>query len=100
MSRRRVCLFGLSADPPTAAHVGMAGTLCQQGDFDEIRMMPVYQHQFSVSLTISENNHFYLFQWLSQEALRVCVVCCWPKVKDFALDDIYVSINSCTDSVP
>ena len=81
MSRRRVCLFGLSADPPTAAHVGMVGTLCQQGDFDEIRMMPVYQHQFSVSLTNRENNHDYLFKWLSQDGLHV--VCCWPKGERF-----------------
>ena len=54
LQRRRVCLFGLSADPPTEAHVGMVGTLCQHGDFDEIRIMPVYRHQFSVSVTSNE----------------------------------------------
>jgi nicotinic acid mononucleotide adenylyltransferase len=43
-------LFGLSADPPTAAHVEMAHRLSQQDvDFHEIRIMPVYRHQFAVS---------------------------------------------------
>lgn len=51
--RRRVCLFGLSADPPTAAHVEMAHRLSQQDlDFQEIRIMPVYRHQFAVSKTL------------------------------------------------
>ena len=97
MSRRRVCLFGLSADPPTAAHVGMVVTLCQQGVFDEIRMMPVYQHQFSVSLTNRENNHDYLFNGYLRTGCVSCVV--GQKVNDFALDVIYISINSCTDIV-
>ena len=40
--------------------MGMVGTLCQHGDFDEIRIMPVYRHQFSVSVTSNESElHLY-----------------------------------------
>lgn len=69
--RRRVCLFGLSGDPPTGTggHVGIVKRLSQlvvtNGDvdsdnndnnnnsdipaFDEIRILPVYRHAFVVS---------------------------------------------------
>lgn len=57
--RRRICLFGLSADPPTGegGHVGIAkalATLRSEDDndekwaFDEVRVLPVYRHTFSV----------------------------------------------------
>jgi hypothetical protein len=70
MSRRcrNVCLFGLSADPPTGigGHVGIVQALTlirspaaqQQDDdddsvggfaFDEIRVLPVYRHTYAVS---------------------------------------------------
>jgi hypothetical protein len=69
MSRRcrNVCLFGLSADPPTGTggHVGIVQALTllrapaqQQDDgddgvgyfaFDEIRVLPVYRHTYAVS---------------------------------------------------
>mmetsp|Transcript_15942 Transcript_15942/g.24139 ORF Transcript_15942/g.24139 Transcript_15942/m.24139 type:complete len:225 (+) Transcript_15942:183-857(+) len=46
--RRRVCLFGTSADPPTGkgGHVGIVRALSEQ-PFDEVRVLPVYQHMFS-----------------------------------------------------
>jgi len=60
-----VCLFGLSGDPPTGrgGHVGIVEALLlggvdddDDGDiqshlhsyFDEIRILPVYRHTFSV----------------------------------------------------
>jgi hypothetical protein len=60
---RNVCLFGLSADPPTGTggHVGIVQALTllqaqQQDDddgvgvaFDEIRVLPVYRHTYAVS---------------------------------------------------
>lgn len=75
MSRRcrNICLFGLSADPPTGTggHVGIVHALTllrapapaaqQQLDdddddagvgcfaFDEIRVLPVYRHTYAVS---------------------------------------------------
>jgi hypothetical protein len=76
MSRRcrNVCLFGLSADPPTGTggHVGIVQALTKlrappaqqaeddgDGDddndnddrfaFDEIRVLPVYRHTYAVS---------------------------------------------------
>ncbi|KAL9182366.1 hypothetical protein ACHAXT_013018 [Thalassiosira profunda] len=45
--RRRVCLFGTSADPPTGegGHLGIAAHLAAM-DFDEVRILPVYRHMF------------------------------------------------------
>jgi len=46
---RRVCLFGTSANPPTGTggHVGIVQALSGLRLFDEIRVLPVYQHTFS-----------------------------------------------------
>ena len=52
--RKRVCLFGTSADPPTGAggHLGIARHLASM-DFDEVRILPVYSHMFGVSGSMS-----------------------------------------------
>jgi len=49
--RTRVCLFGLSADPPTGngGHLGIVTHLASMEMFDQIRVLPVYTHMFSVS---------------------------------------------------
>eukprot|EP00547_Thalassionema_nitzschioides_P008070 CAMPEP_0194225398 /NCGR_PEP_ID=MMETSP0156-20130528/39524_1 /TAXON_ID=33649 /ORGANISM="Thalassionema nitzschioides, Strain L26-B" /LENGTH=224 /DNA_ID=CAMNT_0038957325 /DNA_START=22 /DNA_END=698 /DNA_ORIENTATION=+ len=46
--RRQICLFGTSADPPTGegGHVGIVRALSKLA-FDEVRVLPVYQHMFS-----------------------------------------------------
>jgi hypothetical protein len=51
--RRTVCLFGLSADPPTGAqgHVGIVRALQQLNEWDEIWVLPVYRHTFMVRYT-------------------------------------------------
>ena len=61
---KRVCLFGLSANPPTGngGHIGIVKALSalrlhpQQENsrekFDEIRVLPVYKHMFAVSLLV------------------------------------------------
>ena len=45
--RRRVCLFGTSADPPTGdgGHLGIVRHLISL-NFDEVRVLPVYRHMF------------------------------------------------------
>jgi len=50
--KRKVCLFGLSANPPTgeSGHLGIIRHLATQHDFDEIRVLPVYSHMFAVRL--------------------------------------------------
>ena len=58
--RKQVCLFGLSADPPTGegGHVGIAKALSQLREsdgsftFDQVRVLPVYRHTFSVSFVL------------------------------------------------
>jgi nicotinic acid mononucleotide adenylyltransferase len=49
MSRRKVCLFGTSANPPTGegGHLGIATALTKMGVFDEIRILPVFRHMFA-----------------------------------------------------
>jgi len=48
--RKQVCLFGLSADPPTGqgGHLGIVQHLVSMG-FDEVRILPVYRHMYGVS---------------------------------------------------
>lgn len=47
--RKRVCLFGLSADPPTGdcGHRGIVSHLANMDKFDEIRVLPVYNHMLT-----------------------------------------------------
>jgi len=47
--KRRVCLFGLSADPPTGSggHLGIVAHLASMEMFDQVRILPVYQHMFA-----------------------------------------------------
>jgi len=51
--RKQVCLFGLSADPPTGqgGHLGIVQHLVSMG-FDEVRILPVYRHMFRVSVDV------------------------------------------------
>lgn len=53
--RKRVCLFGTSADPPTGhgGHLGIVKHLVSMKQFDEVRVLPVYRHMFQVSLMTS-----------------------------------------------
>jgi nicotinic acid mononucleotide adenylyltransferase len=55
-AKKRVCLFGLSADPPTGqqGHVGIVQALVDldEEEWDEIWVLPVYRHTFSVRRTI------------------------------------------------
>ncbi|KAL7471564.1 hypothetical protein ACHAXS_011845 [Conticribra weissflogii] len=48
LRKRRVCLFGTSADPPTGigGHLGIAKYLASMEEFDEVRILPVYSHMF------------------------------------------------------
>ncbi len=60
-TKKKVCLFGLSANPPTIGHgsiVSQLASMRYDGSsttndaaatlFDEIRVLPVYKHMFSV----------------------------------------------------
>ena len=49
--KRKVCLFGTSANPPTGkgGHLGIVKELAKSCKFDEIRVLPVYRHMFAVS---------------------------------------------------
>lgn len=62
-SSKRVCLFGLSADPPTGTtgHVGIARKLASLPAFDEIRVLPVYRHTYAVCPSAKEREqvHYY-----------------------------------------
>lgn len=51
-TRTKICLFGLSADPPTGygGHVGIVQALKQMEEWDEIWVLPVYRHTFAVRL--------------------------------------------------
>ena len=53
--KKSICLFGLSADPPTGygGHVGIVQTLQQKNQWDEIWVMPVYRHTYQVCMYFS-----------------------------------------------
>lgn len=54
-TNKRVCLFGLSADPPTGqgGHLGIVAHLASMEMFDQVHVLPVYSHMFSVSCCLS-----------------------------------------------
>ena len=46
--KRKICLFGTSANPPTGngGHVSIVQALSALQAYDEVRVLPVYQHSF------------------------------------------------------
>jgi len=57
--KRRVCLFGTSANPPTGdgGHTGIVKALSKLALFHEIRIVPVYRHNFSSKRNTLESFH-------------------------------------------
>lgn len=47
--RKQIVLFGTSADPPTGegGHVGIAKALSALEEFEQIRVVPVFRHNFA-----------------------------------------------------
>jgi hypothetical protein len=48
--KHHVCLFGLSADPPTgeSGHVGVVRAIIEMNEYDELHILPVFKHSFRV----------------------------------------------------
>ena len=67
----RVCLFGLSADPPTGygGHVGIVQALLSdpQQTWDYIGILPVYRHTYAVRLFVCVCVYIYMFVCLFGE---------------------------------
>lgn len=65
MRMRHIAIFGLSANPPTGdtGHRGIIKYLCSRVNhdgssfFDEIIILPVYQHMFSLKRNLIEFDH-------------------------------------------
>jgi nicotinic acid mononucleotide adenylyltransferase len=45
-SKKKKCIFGTSANPPTKAHRNIIAFLASLNEFDEILVLPVYEHMF------------------------------------------------------
>mmetsp|Transcript_10431 Transcript_10431/g.14748 ORF Transcript_10431/g.14748 Transcript_10431/m.14748 type:complete len:263 (+) Transcript_10431:41-829(+) len=102
--KRQVCLFGVSADPPTGdgGHVGIVKALSEyeyntnrKTKFDEIRVLPVYQHMFSEKRDrlVSYDHRFKMCQLAFQGIPKVVVSnaeqkCFERKVKDLSIEQI------------
>lgn len=56
---RKVALFGLSANPPTghSGHLGIVRFLVETGLFDEVWVLPVYQHMFAAKRSMELFEH-------------------------------------------
>jgi hypothetical protein len=67
--RKQVCLFGLSGDPPTgdSGHTGIVKALSQLGDFDEVRVLPVYRHNFAVRHNVKMSS----IMWLAMSLMAI-----------------------------
>lgn len=65
---RKVALFGLSANPPTghSGHLGIVKFLVETGLFDEVWVLPVYQHMFAAKRSMELFEH-------RVEMCRVCM---------------------------
>lgn len=57
--KSKICLFGTSANPPTGdgGHTGIVRALSMLGVYDEIRVVPVYKHNFSSKRNSLESFH-------------------------------------------
>lgn len=44
--KKKICIFGTSANPPTLAHRDIVAYLASLVEFDEIIVLPVYEHMF------------------------------------------------------
>ena len=53
----RIAIYGLSANPPTIAHRNIIAHLCSQRLFDEIWVLPVYQHIFDSKRGLESYEH-------------------------------------------
>ena len=53
----RIGIYGLSANPPTIAHRNIVSHLCSQRIFDEIWILPVYQHIFDSKKNLESYEH-------------------------------------------
>lgn len=54
---KRIAIYGLSANPPTIAHRNIIAHLCSQRLFDEIWVLPVYQHIFDSKRGLESYEH-------------------------------------------
>jgi len=57
--RRRIGLYGLSANPPTGlgGHLGVVRYLVSTGNFDEIWVLPVYRHMYRSKRVMEDFEH-------------------------------------------
>jgi nicotinic acid mononucleotide adenylyltransferase len=56
---RRVCLFGLSANPPTGTfgHQGIVAALVAGGTFLEVWVLPVFTHAYASKRALAPFEH-------------------------------------------
>lgn len=57
MARRQILLYGTSANPPTALQGHMGVVAFCQPLFDEIWILPVYQHIYSTKRHLASFEH-------------------------------------------
>lgn len=63
---RRIALFGSSFNPPHKGHLAVLRDLVCSGDFDEIRLVPVFRHPFVKTLA-SFSDRFAMTALLANE---------------------------------
>jgi hypothetical protein len=83
--RKRTCLFGTSADPPTGTggHLGIVTHLASMesnnnsGDclFDEVRVLPVYSHMFEVGVACFISIVLTLLIFVPVTLIDCCLLC-------------------------
>ncbi|KAJ1432696.1 hypothetical protein B484DRAFT_24626 [Ochromonadaceae sp. CCMP2298] len=68
---RRVAIFGSSANPPTgtSGHVGIVRHMVKSGLFDELWVLPVYQHMFAAKRHLEAFEH----------RVQMCRLCMEPE---------------------
>jgi nicotinic acid mononucleotide adenylyltransferase len=55
-SKKKKCIFGTSANPPTKAHRNIITFLASLNEFDEILVLPVFEHMFEQKRCDSKGN--------------------------------------------
>lgn len=65
-----IAILGGSFDPPHKGHIAIAKRLLRQSDFDQIWLMPLFQHPFNKNLSAS-NIRLKMTKYLEKNKIKV-----------------------------
>jgi nicotinate-nucleotide adenylyltransferase len=80
-----IAILGGSFDPPHRGHVAIVNRLLSLKYFDEIWLMPCYQHPFSKRLS-NPNRRFEMTKCIENEQIKICDLEIKNKTTNYTID--------------